>query len=382
MTTVAVVRERAPGERRVAIVPETVARLSTLGLDVRVEAGAGAAAWFPDEEYEKAGAPVVPGYQLLDGADIIACVHPPELPLRSGQTLVGLLDPLRRLDIVRGWAARGVTAVSLDLLPRTLSRAQSMDALSSQATIAGYRAAVLAAGVYERFFPMLTTAAGTTAPAKALVLGAGVAGLSAIATARRLGAAVTAYDVRPQSKAEVESLGAAFLDLSAVEEGAGTGGYARALTAEEQQALEREIAGHIARFDVVITTAQVPGRRPPVLVSEAALAGMGPGSVVVDLAASELGGNVEGSRPDRTVVRDNGVTAIGAGNLPASMATAASTAYARNLSALLAHLVRDGALHIDPADEIQAGVVVTHRGRVVNEAVATLLDAALSGGVQ
>jgi NAD(P) transhydrogenase subunit alpha len=380
MTTVGVVSERAPGEHRVAMVPDVIGRLRSTGVELLVEAGAGAAAWFPDEAYEKAGARVVTSGELYQDADIILCVSPPEHPLRDGQALVGLLDPLRRLDAVRDWARRGATAVSLDQLPRTLSRAQAMDALSSQATIAGYRAVVLAAGTYSRYFPMLTTAAGTSTPAKVLILGAGVAGLSAIGTARRLGAVVTAYDVRPQAKGEVESLGAKFLELTSVESGAGDGGYARALTGAEQQALQEELDRHIARFDVVITTAQVPGRRPPVLVTAGALAGMGPGSVVVDLAASELGGNVEGSEPERTLVRDNGVTVIGAGNLPASMATAASTAYARNLNALLAHLIRDGVPHIDPTDEIQAGVVITHQGTVVNPAVANLLDA-LGGGL-
>jgi len=380
MTTVGVVRERAPGERRVAMVPDVIGRLRSTGVEVLVEAGAGTAAWFPDEAYEKAGAQVVAASELYQAADIVLCVSPPEQPVRDGQALVGLLDPLRRLDAVRDWARRGVTAVSLDQLPRTLSRAQAMDALSSQATIAGYRAVLVAAGAYSRYFPMLTTAAGTSTPAKVLILGAGVAGLSAIGTARRLGAVVTAYDVRPQAKGEVESLGAKFLELTSVESGAGDGGYARALTGAEQQALQEELDRHIERFDVVITTAQVPGRRPPVLVSAGALAGMGPGSVVVDLAASELGGNVEGSEPEQAVVRDNGVTVIGAGNLPASMATAASTAYARNLNALLAHLVRDGVPHIDPADEIQAGVVITHQGSVVNPAVANLLDA-LGGGL-
>jgi NAD(P) transhydrogenase subunit alpha len=382
MTTVGVVRERAAGEHRVAIVPDAVGRLTSAGIDVLVETGAGADAWLPDEAYEKAGATVVSGDQLYAGADIVVCVSPPpEAPLRAGQALVGLLDPLRRPDAVRDWAQRGVTAVSLDLLPRTLSRAQTMDALSSQATVAGYRAVLLAASTLARYFPMLTTAAGTSAPAKVLILGTGVAGLAAIGTARRLGAVVTAYDVRPQAKAEVESLGARFLELVSVGSGAGEGGYARQLTAAEQAALQHELDQHIARFDVVITTAQVPGRRPPVLVSAEALAGMAPGSVVVDLAAGEFGdarepngyccgGNVDGSVPDRTIVAGHGVTVVGAGNLPASMATAASTAYARNLSALLAHLIRDGALQIDPTDEIQAGVVVTHQGAIVNQQVA------------
>jgi NAD(P) transhydrogenase subunit alpha len=370
MTTVGVVRERAPGENRVAIVPDTVGRLTSAGFEVLVEAGAGAAACFPDEEYEKAGATLVTGEQLYRDAGIVVCVWPPpDPPLRRGQALVGLLDPLRRPDAVRDWTDRGVTAISLDLLPRTLSRAQTMDVLSSQATVAGYRAALLAAHTFGRYFPMLTTAAGTSAPAKVLVLGAGVAGLAAIGTARRLGAVVTGYDVRPQAKAEVESVGAKFLELASVDSGAGEGGYARQLTADEQASLQHELDQHIARFDVVITTAQVPGRKPPVLVTAEALAGMAPGSVVIDLAAGEYGGNVEGSVPDQAVRRD-GVTVIGAGNLPASMPTAASTAYARNVSALLANLARDGELVIDPADEIQAGVVVTHQGTIINQDVA------------
>jgi NAD(P) transhydrogenase subunit alpha len=266
------------------------------------------------------------------------------------------------------------------MLPRTLSRAQAMDALSSQANIAGYKAVLLAANAYGRYFPMLTTAAGTTTPAAVLVLGAGVAGLAAIGTARRLGAVVTAYDIRPQARGEAESVGARFLDLDTVEVGAGDAGYARALTGDEQRALQEELARHIPRFDVVISTAQVPGKRPPVLVIADAVAEMAAGSVVVDLAASELGGNVEGSVPGATTVTPNGVTVIGAGNLPAAMATAASAAYARNLTALLTHLFRDGTPQLDPADDIQAGVLITHQGEVVNPAVARALDRTATGG--
>lgn len=376
MTALGVVRERAPGERRVAIVPDAVERLRAAGMEVLVERGAGAEAWIADEAYERAGAQVGSAEDVRRRADIIACLAPPDLRLREGQVLVGLLDPLRRPDDVRAWTEAGVTAVSLDLLPRTLSRAQVMDALSSQAAIAGYRAALLAATTFDRYFPMLTTAAGTSPPAQVLVLGAGVAGLSAIGTARRLGAVVTGYDVRPAARGEVESLGARFLELSSVESGAGEGGYARALTETEQEAQLAELGRHLARFDVVITTAQVPDRRPPLLVTGDALAGMAPGSVVVDLAASDLGGNVDGSQPDQAVVLARGVTVIGAGNLPATLPTAASTAYARNLSALVTHLLRDGVVHVDLGDEIQAGVVVTHRGELVNSTVAALLDEA------
>ncbi|MFI1566502.1 NAD(P) transhydrogenase subunit alpha [Streptomyces sp. NPDC020490] len=365
--TVGAVRGRAPGERRVALVPEAVTLLRRDGIDVLVETGAGAGAWFADADYAEAGAAVVPSQELYARADAVLCVGPPDPgtaeSLRAGQVLIGLLEPLRRPALVSALAARGVRTVSLDLLPRTLSRAQSMDALTSQANVAGYKAAVLAADTYGRFFPMLTTAAGTVRPAQVLVLGAGVAGLQAIATARRLGAVVTAYDVRPESREEVQSLGARFLDVAALPtreqgagQGAGQGGYARELTESEQRAQRAALDAHIARTDIVITTAQVPGRKPPLLVTAAAVRAMRSGSVVVDLAASEFGGNVELSEPDRTTVLDNGVTVIGAGRLPSAMATAASTAYARNLVALLRHLVRDGELVLDPADEITAAL--------------------------
>ncbi|WP_369221150.1 NAD(P) transhydrogenase subunit alpha [Streptomyces sp. R39] len=362
--TVGAVRERAPGERRVALVPEAVTLLRRAGVDVLVETGAGSGAWFTDADYADAGATVVPPDELYARTDAVLCVAPPDPEtaeaLRPGQTLIGLLEPLRHPDLAAGLHRRGVRTVSLDLLPRTLSRAQSMDALTSQANVAGYKAALLAADTYDRFLPMLTTAAGTMRPAQVLVLGAGVAGLQAVATARRLGAVVTAYDVRPASRGEVESLGARFLDIQSPAEqepDARRGGYARELTSEEQQAQRAALDAHIARSDIVITTAQVPGRKPPLLVTSAVLDRMHPGSVVVDLAASELGGNVEDSEPDKTDVLPNGVTLIGAGRLPSAMATAASTAYARNLVALLRHLVRDGALVLDPDDEITSALL-------------------------
>ncbi|HEY2549978.1 MAG TPA: NAD(P) transhydrogenase subunit alpha, partial [Streptosporangiaceae bacterium] len=255
------------------------------------------------------------------------------------------------------------------LIPRTLPRAQPMDALSSQANIAGYKAAVLGAAEFGRFFPLLITAAGTARPAKVLVLGAGVAGLQAIGTAKRLGAVVTGYDVRPATKTEVESLGAAFLELTAVGAAAGEGGYARALTDAEREAQQEELSGHIARHDVVITTAQVPGRRPPLLVTADALKSMAAGSIVVDMGASELGGNVEGSVPAETVITENGISIIGAANLPATMPAAASAMYARNISSLLLYLIKDGALTLDLTDDLQAGVVITQGGRVVHPAL-------------
>jgi NAD(P) transhydrogenase subunit alpha len=246
--------------------------------------------------------------------------------------------------------------------------------------VAGYKAVLVAADHFGRFFPMLITAAGTSRPASVLVLGAGVAGLQAMGTARRLGAVVTGYDIRPETREQIESVGARFLRLASVTSAEGEGGYARALNAEEQAAQQAELAAQIARFDVVITTAQVPGRRPPLLVTAEAVKGMQPGSVLVDLAASSLGGNVDGSVADQTVLTGDGVRVIGAGDLPAQVPTAASTAYSHNIVALLADLVRDGALRIDLADEIQAGVVVTHQGTVVHPAVAALLGSPAEGG--
>ena len=378
---VAVVKEGEPGERRVALVPETVPRLTAAGLEVLVEEGAGDAAWFPDRAYLDAGATIAKTADLYAAADVILTVTRPDEAamgrLRAGQTVVGMLSPLVTPQFARQLADKGVTAVSLDLLPRTLSRAQGMDALSSQSNVAGYKAALVAAEAYGRFFPLLITAAGTARPAKLLVLGAGVAGLQAIGTARRLGAQVSGYDVRPASKGEVESLGATFLELTSVVSAAGEGGYARELTAEERDAQQAELAAHIARHDVVITTAQVPGRRPPLLVTEDAVAAMAAGSVIVDMGASALGGNVAGSAPNQTVVTPNGVTIIGATNLPATVPTAASNAFSRNISALLLHMTADGALQIDTTDEIQAGVVITRDGEVVQPAVAKLLQESL-----
>jgi H+-translocating NAD(P) transhydrogenase subunit alpha len=375
---VAAVKENAPGERRVALVPETVPKLVQAGLEVLVEAGAGDGAWFPDSAYSDAGATVVSAENLYATADVILTVTRPDQAqaeqLRAGQAVFGMLSPLIEPGLAQTLAAKQVTAVSLDGLPRTLSRAQSMDALTSQANVAGYKAVLLAAAGYGRFFPLLITAAGTARPAKLLVLGTGVAGLQAIGTARRLGAQVSGYDVRPASKGEVESLGAAFIELTSVRDAAGEGGYARELTADERQAQQDELTGHIARQDVVITTAQVPGRRPPLLVTEDAVKAMAAGSVIVDMGASPLGGNVAGSVPGQTVVTGNGVTIIGAQNLPSTVPTAASNAYSRNMSALLLHMVREGALVIDTTDEIQAGVVVTHDGTVVHPAVAKLLE--------
>jgi H+-translocating NAD(P) transhydrogenase subunit alpha len=384
---VAVVKETAPGERRVALVPEAIAKLTGAGPEVLVETGAGDGAWFPDAAFAEAGAAIVSRAELAAAADVILTVTRPDDALlgalRPGQAVFGMLNPLADPAFAADLAARGVTAVSLDGLPRTLPRAQSMDALTSQANVAGYKAALVAATAFARFFPLLITAAGTARPAKLLVLGTGVAGLQAIGTAPSRRAVVSAYDVRPQTKTEVESLGATFIELTSVGPAAGEGGYARDLTDEERQAQQAELIGHIARHDVVITTAQVPGRRPPLLLTDDAVKAMSPGSVVVDMGSGPLGGNVAGSVPGESVVTGNGVTIIGASNLAASMPTAASSAYARNISTLLLHMVAGGALAIDTSDEIQAGVVITHGGAVVQPATAALLaDApAHSGGI-
>jgi H+-translocating NAD(P) transhydrogenase subunit alpha len=373
----AVIKETAPGERRVALVPEAVGRLRPAGIDVIVETGAGDGAWFSDAVYAEAGAAIVTAAGLWDSADVILTVTKPSFAmvaeLRAGQTVIGMLAPLIDPELAAAMAARGVTAISLDRMPRTLTRTQPMDALSSQANVAGYKAALVAASAFGRFFPMLITAAGTARPARVLVLGTGVAGLQAIGTARRLGAVVSGYDVRPASKTEVESLGATFIQLTAGVSAAGEGGYARELTAEERQAQQEELTGHIARHDVVITTAQVPGRRPPLLVTEDAVKAMAAGSVILDMGASALGGNVTGSVAGETVVTENGVTIIGADNLPSTMPTAASNAYSRNISALLEYMTKDGQLVIDLSDEIQAGVVITYDGKVVHQGVADLL---------
>jgi len=371
---VAVVKENAPGERRVALVPETVPRLTQAGLEVLIEEGAGDGAWYPDSTYLAAGATIADTADLYATADVILTVTRPDdeavKKLRSGQVVVGMLAPLIDPQFAEALAERGVTAVSLDGLPRTLSRAQGMDALTSQANVAGYKAVLVAAEAYGRFFPLLITAAGTARPARVLVLGTGVAGLQAIGTARRLGAVVSAYDVRPETRSEAESVGATFIELSTIGPASGDGGYARELTEDERLAQQQELAGHIARHDVVITTAQVPGRRPPLLVTEDALKAMPAGSVIVDMGASPLGGNVAGSEPGQTVVTDNGVTIVGAAGLPSTMPTAASAMYARNITALLLSLISDGTLALNGDDELLAGIIVTRDGAIVHPALS------------
>ena len=377
---VGVARETAPGERRVALVPEVLGKLTAAGFEILVEAGAGAGSAIPDAAYADAGATVVQTVEMYAQADVVLRVQKPSSSeaaiLRSGQTVIGLLQPLLDPALMALLASRGVTAISLDALPRTLSRAQTMDALSSQANVGGYKAVLIAANAYGRYFPLLTTAAGTARPANVLILGIGVAGLQAIGTARRLGAVVKAYDVRAETKEQAESLGAQFLVLKSAVDATGTGGYARELTPDERAAQQAELNGSIAAMDVVITTAQVPGRRPPILVTADAVKAMKAGSVIVDMAASALGGNCELSQAGETIVTDNGVTIIAPDNLPATMPAGASQFYARNISALLLHLVKDGALNLDLSEEITAGTVITHGGAVIQEATKKLLEPA------
>ena len=374
---VGVARETAPGERRVALVPEAIGKLTAAGLDVLVESGAGSGALIPDGVFADAGATIVSAVELYAQSDVILRVQKPSADevkvMRSGQAVIGVLQPLIDPGTADALARQGVTAVSLDAIPRTLSRAQTMDALSSQANVGGYKAVLIAANAFGRYFPLLTTAAGTAKPANVLILGIGVAGLQAIGTARRLGAVVKAYDVRAETKEQAESLGAQFIVLKSVADASGEGGYARQLTPEEQAAQQQELNGHIAGMDIVITTAQVPGRRPPLLVTADAVNGMKPGSVLVDMAASALGGNVELSKAGETVVTENGVTIIAPDNLPATMPVGASAFYARNISALLLSLVKDGALNLDFEDEVTKATVIAHGGAVVSEPVKKLL---------
>jgi proton-translocating NAD(P)+ transhydrogenase subunit alpha len=345
------------GERRVALVPEVVSRLD--GITVALERGAGLAAGFSDSEYAEAGADLVDdAWQGVDGVVKVAKPDPGEVAkLRAGEVLVAFLQPLTDRELVDRLAAQGVLGFAMESIPRT-TRAQPMDALSSQATVSGYKAVLLAADRLPRFFPMLTTAAGTIAPARVLVLGAGVAGLQAIATARRLGAVVSGFDVRPAVREQVESLGASFLDLGVVGEET-EGGYARELTPEEQAQQQRALEERIPEFDAVITTAAIPGRPAPKLIPAAAVERMRPGSVVVDLAA-ETGGNCELTEPGNTI-EVGGVSIVGLLNLASTMPTHASQLYARNVSALLGHLAPGGELQLDWDDEITAGTCVTRK---------------------
>jgi NAD(P) transhydrogenase subunit alpha len=375
---IAVPKETAPGERRVALTPDAAAGLVKGGLEVLMQAGAGADAFHSDDAFEKAGARVVPDAGTLYGqADVVLKVQKPALDevdrLRENAVLVSFLQALGSPDLVQRLAARRITSFGMEQVPR-ISRAQKMDALSSQANIAGYKAVLIAAESLAKFFPMLMTAAGTVFAARTLVIGAGVAGLQAIATARRLGAQVWGYDVRPVVKEQVESLGAKFLEFDlGIADAEDKGGYAKALSADAARRQQDMLAERTKDFDVVITTALVPGRPAPRLVTKETVAGMRPGSVVVDLAA-EAGGNCELTEPDKVVVK-HGVTIHGPTNLPATMPVHASQLYARNVTELLKELVKNGTVALDFDDEVVKGTCVTHAGEVVNEAVKAALAA-------
>ena len=366
--TIAALKE-APAEHRVSLVPSVVKRLVKQGCQVLIEKGAGAAANFADQQYEEAGAEVVDRDAALTQANLVTVVNRPDDgtldQLKAGQAILGLLSLAVDHDFAKQLAEKQVTALSFELLPRTVSRAQSMDALSSQSSVAGYKAALVAADHFMRYFPMMITAAGTAKPAKVLVLGPGVAGLQAIGTAKRLGAIVSGYDVRPASRGEVESLGAKFLTSSV--SAAGKGGYARQLTKEEQQQQQDELAGFIADSDIVITTARVPGKKPPMLVTAKSVEEAKPGSIFIDIAASDLGGNVAGSKPGKVVETANGAKIVGADNLPSDLATSSSEMYSKNVQAVIKALLnKEGNIEIDTTDDVMSELVATYQGEVIS----------------
>jgi NAD(P) transhydrogenase subunit alpha len=373
-TSIGVIKEAREGETRVAVVPEVAARYAKAGFGVRVESGAGDAAGFEDSLYRESGAELVARREALQ-ADLIATVNgigrEDLAAVRAESTVLGFLSPLDRPQEVAALAKTGATAYSVELIPR-ISRAQKMDALSATSSLAGYKAVLLAASHLPRFFPLLTTAAGTVKPAQVLVLGAGVAGLQAIATARRLGARVSAFDVREAVKEEIQSLGAAWVDLDLqAQQDKDSGGYAKALSEDQAKAQVEALVPHVKRSDVVITTALVPGRPAPLLVTEEAVRGMRSGSVVVDMAAAN-GGNCAPSKADEAVKLD-GVTVLGPTNLPAQMPQDASTLYARTLAAFIQEFSDEGVFRPDFEDEIVTGACVTRDGEVVNERVKSLL---------
>jgi len=376
---IAVPRETAPGETRVALTPQAITALVADGVEVLVQSGAGDASFISDEAFREAGATIVPDAPALYGdADVVVRVGRPSDEetgmLRSGAILIGTLGTLSNPQLAERLAKTGVTAISMDSIPR-ITRAQSMDTLSSQATVGGYKAVLIAAERLPKFMPLLTTAAGTVRPARGIVMGAGVAGLMAIGTARRLGAVVEATDVRPVVKEQVESLGGTFIEVEMTEEekaGAETaGGYAREMSDDYKRRQAELIAERVKEADFVITTALIPGRPAPRLLTDAMVASMKPGSVIVDMAA-EAGGNVEGTEAGKEVVK-HGVTIIGLTNLPATMPGSATAMYAKNMQTLLKHLIKDAAISLDFSDEITRGATITHGGKVINEATAKAL---------
>jgi len=381
---VGVPKETTPGERRVGLVPDALKVLSEIGIELVVQTGAGLESGFDDAAYEAAGAKLEADPKaVFRRADLVVKVQPPGVledgsheidALRDGAAFIGFLKPLDLPDVARRFASRNITAFSMELMPR-ISRAQSMDALSAMSTIAGYRAVLLAAVALPKIFPMLVTAAGTISPARLLVIGAGVAGLQAIATARRLGAVVEAYDTRPAVKEQVESLGARFVELDLdAGDAQDAGGYAKAQSEDFYQRQQEELAKRMAGSDVVITTALVPGQPAPILISEAAVVGMKTGSVIVDLAA-EKGGNCACTEPDRDIVV-HGVTIIGRTNLPSEIPANASQMYTKNVVTFLKHLAPEGELVLDLEDEITRGAMLTHKGEITNDAARALAEGA------
>ena len=367
---VGVPKETAEGERRVALTPNAVSRLVSGGIKVVVESGGGDESFFSDGEYQEAGATTAP--PAFESADMVVAVRKPDAvsSLSPGTVLAAMIQPLVDHDAVRSLADAGVTSFSMDTIPR-IARAQSMDVLSSMASLAGYKAAIIAADALGKLFPMMMAASGTTPPAKGLVLGAGVAGLQAIATARRLGAVLSGYDVRPVVREQVESLGATFLEVELDEDAEDAGGYARELSEEARRKGQELVHSAVQEMDFVITTAAIPGRPAPKLIYADMVRDMRPGAVIVDLAA-ETGGNCELTRPGETFV-ENGVTIVGPLNLPSSMPTHASQMYARNMLNFINHIVKDGEIVIDIEDEITKGCLITHGGEIVHEATAAAM---------
>jgi NAD(P) transhydrogenase subunit alpha len=373
MTSVFIPRERAAGESRVAATPETVRAMIKAGFAVTVEQDAGEGAHIDDAAYEAAGAKITSEAVWGDG-EVILKVAPPSMDeaksIREGALLLGFIAPHRNLEAVAALASRRANVLAMELIPR-VTRAQTMDALSSQASVAGYKAIILAAAKLGKYFPLLMTAAGTVTPARVVILGAGVAGLQALATAKRLGAVVEVHDVRAAVKEQVESLGGRFIDVTIGESGEGEGGYARELSAETLAKQREVLASHLRHADVIVTTAAIPGKKAPILVDAATVQRMRRGAVIVDLAV-ESGGNCELSEPDREVVR-HGVTIMGHANLASMMAEDASVLYARNVLALLKHVSRDGSISIDRNDEIVQGALLTSGGEIHHQPTADAL---------
>jgi H+-translocating NAD(P) transhydrogenase subunit alpha len=371
-TTVGVVRESVPGERRVALTPDVAKKIKAKGADIVIESGAGNSASFPDAAFKDVS--TASARDVLSRSDVLLKVQPPTLEeigaLREGTVVIGYLAPHQSPERTKALRDRKITAFAMELLPRT-TRAQAMDVLSSQANIAGYKAVLIAAEASPKFFPMLTTAAGTIRPSKVLIVGAGVAGLQAIATARRLGGQVEGFDVRPETAEQIRSLGAKFLDLGV--SAAGSGGYARELTAEERAQQQTALAEHLKGIDVIVTTAAVPGRAAPKIISRAMVDGMKPGSVIVDIAA-ETGGNCEYTEAGKTITTPNGVTVIGPVNLPATTPINASELYAKNLYNFLELSLKDGAMTLDWTDELIAKTCLTHAGEIKHEPTKKLVE--------